>query len=152
HAPGAPWGALIHGPWQDSAFPAPVPMDVIVMGLDPSTPYAWRARIASSGPDIYRSSRWLSCLGAGGSAPSIRTGTLVLDVNPEVPEAGGPLVAAVRPNPASSPVHVELRPGDSEAVALDVFDIQGRHLRHIRSGSGPAATRELVWDLRDDRG
>src|SRR5262245_49411331 len=141
HAPGAPWGPLMHGPWQESTFPAPVPMEVMVMGLQPSTPYAWRARIASSGPDIYRSSHWLSCLGAGGSASSIRTGTVVLDVPPGNPAASGPLVAAVRPNPAVSLVHVDLLPGGPEAVALDVFDLQGRHLRHLVSDSGPAASR-----------
>lgn len=42
--------------------------------------------------------------------------------------------------------------GDRVSVSLRVYDLQGRHVRSLVSGSLPAARHDVIWDGRDDAG
>lgn len=61
-------------------------------------------------------------------------------------------VSAPWPNPAASVARVRLELPAPDAVALEVFDVAGRHVRTLRRGELPAGAHEIEWDLRDDRG
>jgi flagellar hook assembly protein FlgD len=56
------------------------------------------------------------------------------------------------PNPARSIANLAVSlaaPGD---VAVDVFDLMGRHVRTLAKGPWPMGDHSTTWDLRDDRG
>ncbi len=56
------------------------------------------------------------------------------------------------PNPSRDVVSMVLTlPTDSE-VAVDLFDITGRHVRSLASGAHAAGEHRLVWDGRDNDG
>src|SRR6185369_8216418 len=117
-----------------------------------STPYAWRVRVASTGPVITRHSRWLSIQGNGPHQTDVRTGSVVLSAPAQGPTATEQLLSSIHPNPTTSSVRIELNLRGEQSVGLDVFDIVGRHVRRITSASGAVTGRVLTWDLRDDRG
>jgi hypothetical protein len=153
HALGASWGALQHGPWVDSGAPGSggsvAALQTVVTGLAASTPYAWRARVATKGPVIYRHSRWLSMQGNGANAPDLRTGAVVLGVGPGTAAGTGGLISDLHPNPASAFVRVRFAPHGTQAVTLEVLDVSGRRVRRL---IGAAASNELTWDARDEAG
>ena len=63
------------------------------------------------------------------------------------------LGAANYPNPFSARTMIRFRLDDSEAVSLDIFDIQGRRIRSL-AASEPFASGDhtLAWDGRDNLG
>jgi hypothetical protein len=58
------------------------------------------------------------------------------------------------PNPATAGGTTTIRFGLARggAVALDVFDPQGRRVRRLASGAFPAGLHQAAWDGRDDHG
>lgn len=77
-------------------------------------------------------------LGETGIATALRPGRLL----------------SVSPNPAPGGVaRVAYRvPADGVSIAVDVFDVSGRRIRGLASGTSPAGVREVAWDGRDDDG
>src|SRR5262245_53723420 len=90
--------------------------------------------------------------GNGSGETAVRTGTTVLDAGGEAPLVSRRRLTSVWPNPTASLVRVDLRLAGGESVALDVFDVRGRRVRHLTSAAGGASARGLVWDLRAERG
>jgi hypothetical protein len=43
-------------------------------------------------------------------------------------------------------------PGDATGWDLAVFDLDGRRVRDLGGDRAGAGLREILWDLRDDRG
>jgi hypothetical protein len=72
-------------------------------------------------------------------------------------EAGRPGVPGLafsvpRPNPARDLSRFECTLSEAAQVRVEVFDLIGRRVRLLADESYPAGMRELVFDLRDDRG
>jgi hypothetical protein len=66
-----------------------------------------------------------------------------------------PVLSQNAPNPFRTSTTIELslpESIDGEAVALRIFDAQGRRVRTLASGPMSAGTHALTWDGRDDRG
>jgi hypothetical protein len=98
----------------------------------------------------------------GGRALLLRPGqaTIVGVAEEPTPPRAMPLVVAVAPNPSGGRVDVRVFDASaglgSGAIAMDVFDVQGKLVRRIASGAavggGPANLVSFTWDGRDDRG
>jgi hypothetical protein len=56
------------------------------------------------------------------------------------------------PNPASDVLHVAYTLPSAGPIQVDVYDVVGRHVRTIASGTQSAGRGELSWDLRDATG
>jgi len=56
------------------------------------------------------------------------------------------------PNPARGSAHWVYSMPQTEQVHVDVFDVNGRHVRSIASGQHEAGRGNLSWDLLDHRG
>ena len=75
----------------------------------------------------------------------------VLDALPaKVPSALA--FAPATPNPLRSQTHLRFELPTAGEVAVDVFDVAGRHVRTLLAGSLPAGAHDLIWDGRDDAG
>jgi len=56
------------------------------------------------------------------------------------------------PNPFSDVVHLSYRLPESQSMHIQVFDLLGRHIRTLVSGSREAGHHTVSWDGRDDAG
>lgn len=56
------------------------------------------------------------------------------------------------PNPARSSTRCGLTLGRGAMVEVDVFGVDGRHVRSLAKGWRPAGRTDLDWDLRDGSG
>jgi hypothetical protein len=56
------------------------------------------------------------------------------------------------PNPARGSLTLRYALPRQALVRLAVFDIAGRRVRELRSGTEPAGAHAIDWDLRDERG
>jgi hypothetical protein len=56
------------------------------------------------------------------------------------------------PNPARGWLRCAFVLPRGEAVEVDAFGVDGRHVRRLASGWRPAGHGEIAWDLRDDAG
>jgi hypothetical protein len=57
-----------------------------------------------------------------------------------------------RPNPARQSARWAYSLPQAATVQVDVFDVTGRHVHALASGTREAGRGELSWDLHDDRG
>lgn len=79
-------------------------------------------------------------------------------VAPEPPQPGADglvfrnALAASRPNPFSDGTRVAFSVARAAPVALDIYDLGGRRVRRLLSGTFAAGRFESRWDGRDDRG
>ena len=80
--------------------------------------------------------------GVVGSAP--------LEASAPVPRRFG--LRAAYPNPAHREVSLVFTLPTPQEVEMEVFDAQGRRMRHLLSGPLAAGSQRLVWDGRDDAG
>lgn len=71
-------------------------------------------------------------------------------VEPAVPQADFRLVA--EPNPSAGAVTLRFAQPGEGAVAIDVFDASGRHVRRLAHGWRPAGASIATWDGRDAGG
>jgi len=69
---------------------------------------------------------------------------------PEAPSA--PRFSAPWPNPARRSTRVAFQLERDESVELAVFDLAGRRVRTLVSGSVPAGAHAVTWDLTDREG
>ena len=60
--------------------------------------------------------------------------------------------APPRPNPARGSVTLRYALPGTATVSLAIFDVTGRRVRGLVSGSRPAGEHAIDWDLRDERG
>lgn len=60
--------------------------------------------------------------------------------------------AAPRPNPAREAVRFEIGLPRAGEITLEVFDLAGRRVRVLASGSRPAGRSGVEWDLGDEEG
>ncbi len=60
--------------------------------------------------------------------------------------------APIRPNPAADAAVIRFGLPQSATVRLDIFDVQGRHVRNLTSGSRAAGWHDLTWNGRSDAG
>src|SRR5262245_42170809 len=72
-------------------------------------------------------------------------------------DAPGPVLTEVRflrpsPNPAGAPVLLRFSLPGAATVDLAIYDVMGRPVRQLVSGSQPEGERAFVWDLQDERG
>jgi len=65
--------------------------------------------------------------------------------------ASGPGFLA-RPNPSSGRVSLSFRLDHAAAVRVEIFDLRGRRVRSLFSGTHQPGPQELFWDGRDDAG
>jgi hypothetical protein len=147
--------------WQDS-FDI-VAQHVLASGaLDPTYPDTGRAvcYLTSQQGDVS-----LVATGGGGAIATWtdgRSGTStdifamqVLEAGTTgVPDAGVPAIAFARPSPNPARGSLTLRfslPRDAN-VELAIYDLAGRRLQQLASGSQTAGEHAVAWDLRDDRG
>lgn len=56
------------------------------------------------------------------------------------------------PNPTSGDCRLSFRLPTAGAARVDVFDAQGRLVRHLFAGDWPAGESRLTWDTRDQAG
>jgi hypothetical protein len=56
------------------------------------------------------------------------------------------------PNPCRNYASFSMGLPQTAEVSVEAYDIAGRHVRTLASGSHPAGEGTLVWDLRDDGG
>lgn len=62
-------------------------------------------------------------------------------------------VFTAAPNPTASGSAIAFRLGEGSAgVALQVFDVAGRRVRHLEAAQYPAGEHQIWWDGRNDRG
>jgi len=66
--------------------------------------------------------------------------------------AGGLWLAPVTPNPSRGATGIGFTLPVAGAVALDVYDLSGRLVSRLLSGSLPAGSRSMVWSGRNERG
>ena len=71
------------------------------------------------------------------------------DVDPSALEVSFSLP---RPNPARQSVRWVYSLPQAGPVQVDVFDVTGRHVHAVASGTREAGRGDLSWDLHDDRG
>jgi len=67
----------------------------------------------------------------------------------------GPLdltLAPCWPNPVHDATRIEFALPRSGTVTLQIYDLAGRCVRRLFTGSAPWGTRQLIWDGRDDGG
>lgn len=79
----------------------------------------------------------------------------ILQVTPTgVPDSTPRVVTVVHasPNPARVPLTLRFALPRDTRVRLSIFDAGGRRVRELISGTRPAGSHELVWDLRDQSG
>jgi hypothetical protein len=151
---GGSWSAIQHGPWTDSGSPqmmmgSAASLLQLVSGLAPSTPYAWRARVASPTSPLFPRSPWFDMRASAPGLTEMRTGTAVLAVSPSVSTSGPRLIRDVQPNPVVSSAVVWLsvaRPGEVEALLMDV---RGREVRSLFKGSLAAGPHQVIWNPRE---
>ncbi|HET7225383.1 MAG TPA: FlgD immunoglobulin-like domain containing protein [Candidatus Eisenbacteria bacterium] len=60
--------------------------------------------------------------------------------------------AAPSPNPARSSTSFQFALPHEDRVQADAFDIMGRHVRTLLSGTRPAGHGQVSWDLSDEAG
>jgi hypothetical protein len=75
----------------------------------------------------------------------------------DVPESPGPHgltthLSVAQPNPFRSSTTVRYTIPRAGKVEVAIYDVAGRLVRSLRSGSVPAGSHEVVWDGRDDAG
>ena len=68
------------------------------------------------------------------------------------PASMGTRLDRVNPNPARTSARITFSLRETGPVALDIFDMAGRHVRVLSRESEPAGLREATWDLRDANG
>jgi len=70
-----------------------------------------------------------------------------------VPQGSGPdLQLASAPNPFEGATTVSFRLAKPGPVELDVYGVDGRHIRRLAGGPIPAGTHAFTWDGRGDDG
>ena len=60
--------------------------------------------------------------------------------------------SAPYPNPARQTARCNFALAEAGSIEVEAFDITGRHIRTIGSGTRPAGRGEVTWDLNDDSG
>ncbi|MEZ4398021.1 MAG: FlgD immunoglobulin-like domain containing protein [Candidatus Krumholzibacteriia bacterium] len=89
---------------------------------------------------------WLSCASMG-------VAVLSVPLADPTSAPGGDLALEVltgSPNPFRETSAVRFALTESGPVRLDVFDVQGRHVRTLVDGLRPAGEQRAIWDGRDD--
>jgi hypothetical protein len=106
-------------------------------------------RVASSAGSV----AWVSSLAAAGSTPGCRNSVSApLDAPPPGVELSA-IPTAVDRAAGAAAVHLRFMvPGDATGWDLAVFDLDGRRVRDLGGDRAGAGLREILWDLRDDRG
>lgn len=69
---------------------------------------------------------------------------------PEEPACGPVAIRSVWPQPCRTEAQISFSLRDAGQAHLDIFDISGRHVTRIWSGT--AGDHSVVWDARDDSG
>jgi streptogramin lyase len=93
---------------------------------------------------------WMSCLSRGIAVLTMQTSPAA-SVAEESP-AASLLLAPGRPNPFRDATSFSFRMPEAGPAGLRVFDVGGRLLRTLASGSFTAGEHRVTWDGRDDRG
>jgi hypothetical protein len=158
-APDGAGGAIVA--WQDS-FDDIFAQHVLASGaLDPTYPTTGRAVCdlpsQQSAPAIVAA----GASGAIAAWTDTRNGVgvdlfamQVLEVTTGVPAPGPPGFVFRRPGPNPANGTTLLRfslPGEA-GVRLAIYDVAGRRVRELVSGTRPAGEHSIGWDLRDDGG
>jgi len=68
------------------------------------------------------------------------------------PRVAGAAFSNPWPNPASRSVQFTLTLAEAGAVRVEAFDLSGRRLRTLASGTRGAGVSSVAWDLADDAG
>jgi hypothetical protein len=77
-------------------------------------------------------------------------GTAISDDTEPVPGSG--LNLRIGPNPMRGSGTLAFSLPAAAHVALDIYDIRGRHVVTLQDGELPSGTRSMVWNGTDDRG
>ena len=68
------------------------------------------------------------------------------------PSTAGPLRVRAFPNPSRGAIELTVRSPGPGTQILEVFDMTGRRVRRLESGSYLAGMRRVAWDGRDESG
>jgi len=79
----------------------------------------------------------------------LQAGTLGV---PGPPEPAGVAFAPPSPNPARGEVSLRYTLPRDATASLAIFDVGGRRVRLLSSGTQTAGEHVIAWDLRDDAG
>jgi hypothetical protein len=85
---------------------------------------------------------------AGAAALASASQTAALAAQPVYEFALGP----ARPNPSLGSVSISYSLAQESPVSLRVYNVAGRLVRTLVSGTGEAGPHDIVWDARDDHG
>jgi len=131
--------------------------------LDPTFPVNGRpvrpVRTAQQSPSLVASDAGAGIVAWSDAAPGLDFDIYAmvvitqetLAVGPGAPPSGIAFTSP-SPNPARGPLTLRFALPRAAAVRLAIYDAGGRRVRELMSGSEPAGTHDVVWDLRDERG
>jgi hypothetical protein len=153
---GAPFdGAATSGLSTDTGAPvvglgSAAPLNELVIGLQPETPYHWRVRIGADSP-FFPHSPWLSPPMNGETETDLRTGSALAAAPPRVVR-GGLRLEAMRPNPFVSKTAIVYALPSPDRVVLAVYDVQGRRIASLANSVQETGTHSVVWEGRNQSG
>lgn len=82
------------------------------------------------------------------SAPGVE----IVEIEPETPDLPNKTSFMVYPNPFNPEIQLKLELRQTSQCKLKIYDLKGRLVRNLHSGSLPAGTTVLRWSGRDDGG
>ena len=95
------------------------------------------------------------------TGPSPREPRLLGDLRPRHGDRGGrdaagpppaTTLAAIYPNPFNPRTTIAFALAEAGAIELAIFDLRGRLVRVMESGSWPTGRHQTTWDGQDDEG
>jgi len=156
---GAPFetnlGNLVSDGWNDTGAPGPtgsfVALDAARTLPAPGPTDKWRMRLAAHSP-YFPWSPWLSPIENGRNQYKLRSAAATLGV-----PGGGTLPAklelsAPSPNPMRESARLSFALPARSTVDLSIFDLAGRRVATLASGTAAAGVHEVVWDGLDTSG
>ena len=110
----------------------------------------WRVRSRTRSP-YFPHSRWIAPESRYTGEYDFRTGGTNVGMG-DGPITGATRIARVAPNPATALSTVSFALAQRAEVRLDVYDVQGRHVRVLARGTFPAGSSTATWDGTDEFG
>ncbi len=151
-------GSVAHGTWIDSGAPAggagsAVTVDALAGseipgGLQPSSPYHWRARVASRSP-LFPHTPWLTPSSNAASEADVRTAAPVAAPPPIRGGDDATWIAVADRFHAEGQLEVAFSVARTGSTRVGLFDASGRCLALLVDQVVTAGTHTVRWSWRD---